>query len=232
MGSIMVPAGLRPWVSGIDMTAADGTAVVDAPDHATTLVVRNVPGQRPEVMVMGPRTRAGYHETESVVSSCVRIRMRPGRAQAVIGRPVRDLTDRAWRVTDLPGLALDGFVDDPIAALMAALAGRSPKDDLVTAAEELLSGADVAGTARRLHVSERRLRTLFADGVGLSPKHFARIGRVRAVLAAAPTRPLADVATATGYYDQSHMTAEFRQVMGVPPAAFVAGRRPPATRCR
>jgi AraC-like DNA-binding protein len=96
---------------------------------------------------------------------------------------------------------------------------------------ELLAGANVAATAGRLHVSERRLRTLFADGIGLSPKHFARIGRVRAVLATASSRRWADVATAAGYYDQSHMTAEFRRLMGVPPAPYMAGRRPAARRC-
>ncbi len=88
-----------------------------------------------------------------------------------------------------------------------------------------------AEAARRLHVSERQLRTLFADGTGLSPKHFARIDRVRNVLAVGCGRRWADVAAATGYYDQSHMTAAFRHLVGVPPAAFVAGRRPVARRC-
>ena len=96
----------------------------------------------------------------------------------------------------------------------------------------MLADEGVAATARRrLHVSERRLRALFADGVGLSPKHFARIDRVRTVLAAASGVRWADVAAAAGYYDQSHMTSEFRHLMGVPPTAFAAGRRPAARRC-
>jgi AraC-like DNA-binding protein len=55
---------------------------------------------------------------------------------------------------------------------------------------------------------------------------------VRTVLATASDVRWADVATAAGYYDQSHMTAEFRQLMGVPPAAYVAGRLPAARPCR
>ena len=53
---------------------------------------------------------------------------------------------------------------------------------------------------------------------------------VRTVLAADAGR-WSDIAATAGYYDQSHMTAEFRHFMGVPPAAFTAGRRPAATPC-
>ncbi len=59
---------------------------------------------------------------------------------------------------------------------------------------------------------------------------FARIDRVRTVLAA-DAGGWADIAATAGYYDQSHMTAEFRHFMGVPSAEFTAGRRPAATSC-
>ncbi|BAJ32763.1 MULTISPECIES: hypothetical protein [Kitasatospora] len=75
-----------------------------------------------------------------------------------------------------------------------------------------------------------RLHALLTDATGLPPKHFARIERLRAVLVADPGRWAAVVAR-TGYYDQSHPAAEFRRLMGVPSAAFSAGRHPVATRC-
>lgn len=225
MNSLVVPAELRSWVAGIDVATADGVAV-DVPDHAVTLVVRSAR----EVIVMGPRTRAAYHVSEPG-PSCVRVRVRPGRAKTLLGRSVREFADRAVPVRELPGLDLGELADDPVGALTAALVDRPVHDDLVVTAAELLADANVAATARRLHISERRLRTLFAEGVGLSPKHFARISRVRTVLATTPDLRWAEVAAAAGYYDQSHMTAEFRQVMGVPPAAYAAGRRPAARRC-
>lgn len=230
MGTLVVPNELRPWVVGIDVAAASGADAVDLPDHATTLVVRTTPGERRSVVVMGPRTRAAYHVADPG-PSCVRVRLRPGRAQALLGRPVRDLADRVVQVRALPGLDVDGLVEDPVGALAVAVAERGVGDDLVGEAAELLAEEGVAATARRLHVSERRLRALFADGVGLSPKHFARIDRVRSVLATASGRRWADVAASAGYYDQSHMTSEFRHLMGVPPAAYAAGRRPAARRC-
>ncbi|MDT0542274.1 helix-turn-helix domain-containing protein [Streptomyces lonegramiae] len=223
MSSLVVPPALLRWVAGIDVAAAAGSPAVDVPDHAITLLLRS---DKRELIVMGPRTRAGYH-VSAPGHSCVRVRMRPGRAQALLGRPLRDLADRALPLRELPGLDVDHFAADPIAALEEALAGRPER---LEEAARLLAGATVATTAARLHISERRLYTLFTDGTGLSPKHFARIDRVRTVLAADAGR-WSDIAATAGYYDQSHMTAEFRHFMGVPPAAFTAGRRPAATPC-
>lgn len=50
--------------------------------------------------------------------------------------------------------------------------------------------------------------------------------RVHAVLAGARDDRLAAVAASIGYFDQSHMTAEFRRLMGIPPRAFFAGQLP------
>ncbi|MFE0651102.1 helix-turn-helix domain-containing protein [Streptomyces sp. NPDC059534] len=228
MSALVVPPALRPWVSGIDVAATADSAAVDVPDHATTLLLRS---DKRELIVMGPRTRASYH-VGTPGRSCVRVRMRPGRAQALLGRPLRDLADRALPIGELPGLDIDQFADDPVDALLEALADRPEPPRRLEEAARLLGDADagIATTAARLHISERRLRTLFADGTGLSPKQFARIDRVRTVLAS-DAATWSDIAAKAGYYDQSHMTAEFRHFMGVPPAAYTAGRRPAATPC-
>jgi AraC-like DNA-binding protein len=89
----------------------------------------------------------------------------------------------------------------------------------------------VRDAARRLNISERYLRNLFTDAVGVSPRQFARIDRVRTVLARADRTSLAQLAAEAGYYDQSHMTAAFRHAMGTSPAAFFAGRLPAASSC-
>lgn len=130
------------------------------------------------------------------------------------------------------------------AALLARITARSGTDltrhEPVRVAAESLSAAGrrpehLPALAHRFAVSERHLRGLFADGVGLSPKRFERIARVRRVLAHGhgSTRAggCAQIAAANGYYDQSHMTTEFRTMMGVPPAAFFAGRLPDLQPC-
>ncbi|MGW7585659.1 helix-turn-helix domain-containing protein [Kitasatospora sp. NPDC054768] len=140
------------------------------------------------------------------------------------------LADGVLPLGELPGLDIDRLAADPVAALAEALADRPEPSERLEEAARLLADTTVSATAARLHISERRLRALFTDATGLSPKHFARIDRVRLMLAADAGR-WADIATTAGYYDQSHMTAEFRHFMGVPPAAFTAGRRPAATSC-
>ncbi|MEU0837749.1 hypothetical protein ABZ339_41880, partial [Streptomyces sp. NPDC005969] len=108
MNSLVMPPGLLRWVTGIDVATAAGPAAVDVPDHATTLLLRI---DKRELIVMGPRTRASYH-VGAPVHSCVRVRMRPGRAQALLGRPLRDLADRALPLRELPGLDVDQLAAD------------------------------------------------------------------------------------------------------------------------
>jgi AraC-like DNA-binding protein len=52
------------------------------------------------------------------------------------------------------------------------------------------------------------------------------------VLAQADDVPWAQLAATTGYYDQSHMTTDFRTLMGVPPRSFFTGRLPDARPCQ
>jgi AraC-like DNA-binding protein len=101
----------------------------------------------------------------------------------------------------------------------------------VHAAARLLRTRGVAETARALDVSERHLRTLFVRAVGLSPKQFARVDRVRRVVRRGGRGEWARLAAELGYYDQSHLTREFRATMGVSPGAYVAGELPAATFC-
>ncbi|WP_203029964.1 AraC family transcriptional regulator [Frankia nepalensis] len=252
-----VPAALRPWISQLS-TAAVGEPVVpvrtEVPDTATALVVR-ASGDRQEVVVMGPRTHAAYFEV-SRVPFCVKARLRPGRARALLGVPPRGLVDRAVPLDDLWGAAGDRLAEalsdvGPDAAAVvellektligqvSALSGQDlARDELVHSATSALTALAIPGprrvrtTARRLNVSERHLRNLFTDAVGIPPKHFARIDRLRHVLTRASQQSLTHLAVEAGYYDQSHMTAEFRRMMGVSPGAFITGQLPAATRCR
>jgi AraC-like DNA-binding protein len=120
-----------------------------------------------------------------------------------------------------------------VASAMAAAFTTGPEPGLLrTAMRELAEpSARLSAVAERVGVGERYLRGLFAREIGLSPKQFARVSRVRAVLAMAGQRRWAAVAEEAGFFDQAHMIGDFREVMGVPPAAFLAGKRPAATPC-
>lgn len=250
--ALPVPSALRPWFTGIEAVTVDGPfadAFAHVPDTDTKVVVREEGNGRRDILVVGPRTRASYHTDPSKRSvSCVQLRLEPGAVGPLFGVAAVDLVGRVIPLGDLPaGTArrlareLTGVERDAITARLAELlppAGDGSRERLLRAAVEALSTrrhrtpAPVRDVARELAVSERQLRNLFADGVGVSPKHYARIDRVRHVLTHASSAPWAELAAATGYYDQSHMTADFRTLMGVPPGAFFTGRLPRATPCR
>lgn len=112
------------------------------------------------------------------------------------------------------------------------------------------SGVRVEQVAKDLHVSRQHLARVFSAHAGLTPKLFAQICRVRALLSAAqsqllkfndavpaarlrsaydanePRRAIADtwstLAAEFGYVDQSHLIAEVHAIIGQTPAAWQA----------
>ena len=87
----------------------------------------------------------------------------------------------------------------------------------------------IAPLVREAGLSERRFGLLFQRQVGMRPKHYTRLLRFRAVVdqaAAQPTVNWSQVAADGGYFDQAHLTHEFRQFAGVTPTAFMAARGP------
>ncbi|WP_410810102.1 helix-turn-helix domain-containing protein [Micromonospora sp. 067-2] len=231
---------------------------MEQPDHAVTLTWRVGSDDPYDIVIMGPRTHARYHLGRPG-RDCLQLRFRPGRAADFLGLPLRDLADRAVAAADLGSRSVTALVQtiadggalvapQSHAARLRSLAEALPvapsshadraalRRRIVAEATALLSVDDgltresVHRVARRLNVSERHLRTVFTDGVGLTPSRFVRIDRIRTVLANIQQK-LPEVSTGAGYYDQSHMTAEFRSVMGTTPYAFTTRRWPTIEAC-
>jgi AraC-like DNA-binding protein len=76
-----------------------------------------------------------------------------------------------------------------------------------------------------LGVTRQYLARAFAEHVGLSPKMLARVLRARAVVQAARRGGDVDwstLALEAGYYDQSHLIAELKELTGLVPTAWAA----------
>ena len=89
----------------------------------------------------------------------------------------------------------------------------------------------MAAVADRLGLTERTLRRRFTERVGLSPKRFARVRRLRRLLASIPADGVvnwAQTAVVCGYFDQSHMINDFQELTGITPSAY----RPRSFTCR
>ncbi len=96
---------------------------------------------------------------------------------------------------------------------------------LVESAAGRLESRKVASVAEDLGISERHLRRVFREQVGMSPKDFFRLMRFERTLKAARRGrdfSWSDIAVDAGYYDQAHLIADFRSIAGATPREFLA----------
>jgi AraC-like DNA-binding protein len=178
-------------------------------------------------------------------SSYLGVRFRPGVAGVLFGLPASQLTNErpllsdVWAGSDAltEALALAGDTFGRVRVLSAAIARRllaapaGPPAVVTTAAERLAATRGkvaIRALAAELGVTRQHLARLFAAHVGLSPKMLARIIRARGVVDRA--RGASDVdwsslALEAGYYDQSHLIGELKELTGLAPTAWAAGQR-------
>ena len=188
------------------------------PDGCADLVFDLSRGQG---MAVGPMTRPLL---VSGPGDFLGVRFRPGRAAAFLRMPLAELTDARVPLGDLWRTAP---VIENVAALEAMLLRRlePDRDPRVDAAVERIvatGGAErVDAIAHDIGISRQHLARTFLHHVGVPPKTFARVMRFRRILETGSTNAdWADVAAAHGYYDQSHLIADFRQFAGTTPSAF------------
>jgi AraC-like DNA-binding protein len=96
------------------------------------------------------------------------------------------------------------------------------------AMERVRSGGPVSALSRYLQVSERQVRRAVIATTGLTAKHSQRIMRLNRAVAAADGQAQPDwpaLALDAGFYDQSHMIGEVRELTGLTPAALHGERR-------
>ena len=165
----------------------------------------------------------------------VGIRFRTAAAAAVLRAPLADLTDRVESLVHVDQrLARDllaaARAHEDLAARAIALTCvlakhvRRRQDPLVrTAAYALESGARIDGLAHSLGATSRTLERRVIAGTGLPPATLRRVMRFRRafrLLDGAPRGTWAEVATQSGFADQSHMIRDFRQFAGCSPSEF------------
>ena len=175
----------------------------------------------------------------------VTARLQLGVPDALLGVPVTEITGRVVALEDLWGsaeserlharLAAARSTPEAAAILERALAerlahaGADPdRASLARAAAARLASASVHAVAVELGVSERHLRRVFRETVGVSPKAFAKLARFQRALRAARAGTAANwasIAAAVGYYDQAHLIADFRAISGVTPRALLSELR-------
>lgn len=227
----------------VDECKADSPRVA-VPSTGVQLVVRlgrHVPGGF-DIHALGPR----YKVHRKLIRSGQRAifaHLPLGTCQVILGKPasefvghivpLNDLWDAASREHLEEQLAVATDTGAAVAALKAVIAERlEPETDrntrLVQSAAHRLESRNVVCVADELGVSERHLRRVFREVVGLSPKMFFKLMRFERALKAAKASSdssWSNIAMSAGYYDQAHMIADFRSIAGATPRQFLAELR-------
>ena len=166
------------------------------------------------------------------------VRLQPWGAAAFLAIPSGELRETvveldavAQSLTGLASEVYDGRRRDQVlmGAVERCIHGCDAPDPGVRAAVELITLAPTPPSVRsvgtQLGRSTRWVQRVFRDTVGLSPKMLTRINRVQRAMRAArssPTRTWSSIAADVGYFDQSHLVRDFRQLVGCTPSEFSA----------
>ena len=83
----------------------------------------------------------------------------------------------------------------------------------------------VSRLAETVCLCKKQFQRVFSEHVGATPKEFMRIVRFHKALYTLQNNPatgLATLACECGYYDQAHLTNEFRHLSGYSPGQYLA----------
>ncbi len=167
------------------------------------------------------------------------VRFRPGGVAAFFPMPAMELTDRQIPVSDLWGRdgrrledEVNSAADDGVrvAAVSRFLRSRledasAPEGPVEHAVRRMLARrgpVPVEGLARELGISRRHLERAFLREAGMPPTLLGRVIRFQSVFQALSAGAgWIGAALDCGYYDQSHLIRDFRELAGEAPRAFL-----------
>jgi len=239
------PAALREyvecfWTRG-DAPARDAKHHI-LPDGCIDIVLcyrSSAAGESPSAtLAVGTMTRPlSVNASEAAVF--VGARFWPGRALPFLGVPASAITDlrvdvgdlwppRADSLAHIKGHELGAWRQAFERLLLRRLESARPLDVTVDAALRAILRAggnlSIAALAPALGVTRQHLARAFALHVGVPPKMFARVARVRRVLGKARVATHVDwtaLALDAGFYDQAHLSGEIRELTGRTPTEWV-----------
>ncbi len=221
-------AALRPWVecfwtrsddapSGEQRVLPDGCAdlVFDLHEGNSAVV-----GTMTKPLLLPPQGSFEF----------VGVRFRPGRAAAFLRIPLAEITDARVPLGEIWKGWSDGILERRVSELIVTIESEllrrldPERDRRVDAAVARIVNGNmrIDELAREIGISRQHLARQFLHHVGVSPKTFARVMRFRRLTDSLSTSGVdwADVAAEHGFYDQSHLIADFRELAGTTPNAF------------
>ena len=205
---------------------------------------------RNDVLVAGLHTAPAYVH-QPTHEAGIQLAVHPLAAPALFGAPARELNLLTIEGTDLLGREIarlrEQLLDEPdwsrrFDLLATYLRCRTERAGPARVRPELVEAwtwmarhrgtGSMSGLAEHVALSPRQLRTLFDREVGHSPKAVSRLMRfatarrqIAEVIQAGSPSSLAEVAHRCGYFDQSHLVREFRELTHSAPTEWIAEER-------
>jgi AraC-like DNA-binding protein len=226
---------LALWAFDVRLPAGEVALHTIWPDGCVALSIVCNAGVPVAANIIGPRMRALRIPMRSGLT--VRgIRLWPDTAAHVLGVDpvaIREMMRPAAELLGMGALSLARAIakagsDTAVVAvweewLAPRIASAEAPDPAVRQVVRLLidsDGAyDTAVAAADVALGTRQLERRFSAAVGLTPKQFARVRRVRATIGAilAGERRMAHLEQQLGFPDHAHFIREFRSVAGLTP---------------
>ncbi len=159
------------------------------------------------------------------------VTLRDGCAAAILRAPLHELRDRMLDVRDVDARLdlheqLANAHDDRRIGIILDAFRSTTADPLARAAASTIRTAhgrvSITRLASRLGVTVRTLGRAFDRAIGITPKTLARVtrlGRAAAMLREGVSG--VDAALDAGFFDQAHMTNEFRSMAGLSPSRWL-----------
>jgi AraC-like DNA-binding protein len=226
-----ITTGVQRWVDALWERTGTGQSSLIVPDGCIDFVFDL---ERGEGWVVGPMSRA---ETCLLPRGAryFGVRFRPGAAIQFLEADAGELLDRdaafdevgvqggaelAERLAEAAGVKARAALVSEF--LLDRNRQRRPLDRRIEHAVRLLhavEGGSIASLAKNVGLSERQLERLFHAHVGVRPKFFARVLRLKRAVALSQTRPgtQAELAAQLGFADEAHLLREFRALAGTTP---------------
>lgn len=184
---------------------------------------------------VGTMTKAQVY-THAQPQTLVGVRFHPSMARQFLGVAASELTNQLVELSGLWGargnqlrdrLSSAASGEEAVALLADELrpVEETPAQQLVLWVAEQAGRVRLDDLARFAGLSQRHLRRVFLEQTGVSPKLFCRVVRFRSLVSRLSTgaeADWADLALDYGYYDQSHLVNEFRELSGLTPTGYLA----------
>ena len=207
------------------------TPVIILPDLFLYIVAHHLKDGSARISLVGPRTHSITINRKRRTKTLM-IKIPPLYLEHLLPFPIQEITNRSATLGDIFGDELQEEALEKVRSneenrffqlLLKQLQPFQIKNDKISRAGLFFKHSaysNVAQAAKAIGISNRHLQKIVNRQIGIAPKKVLKIKRLTASLQLKTTNfsiSFAQLALESGYYDQSHMIAEYQEFIGKTP---------------